>query len=182
MVRFGCDVQRTTTDRTSDKLFALSDVTGKIQHGSGLSYMARLWKENLVYNLLWFPVWNRMQRPRSHRAPSWSWVSTDSPIRHLFSEGDSLCTYGVSYFKPDDLMEWSEFEEEAKVITTGAELNGCEVPTLGVTDLTFFSSTSKHLWLKLRLRTTCGSNLSTASIRSDFPRMSWTLSWKTSRK
>jgi hypothetical protein len=45
-------------------------------------YLAGLWLQNLPYDLLWGRVSNdtRFGRPKSYRAPSWSWAAIDASI------------------------------------------------------------------------------------------------------
>lgn len=60
----------------SDKLVALSAVASRFQSKYGDTYLAGLWKENLIPLLLWWP--GRNGKPVDFYAPSWSWVSVDT--------------------------------------------------------------------------------------------------------
>jgi hypothetical protein len=76
--------------KASDKLIALSGIAIE-SHRTRLSpddqYLAGLWKSQLPNTLLWVgggQSWEgaatTRSRPRSYRAPSWSWASIDGPI------------------------------------------------------------------------------------------------------
>ncbi|KAI4865842.1 HET-domain-containing protein [Hypoxylon rubiginosum] len=60
----------------SDRLVALSAVASRFQSEYGNTYLAGLWKENIVYFLAWY-VRSRC-KPASFYAPSWSWFSVDA--------------------------------------------------------------------------------------------------------
>src|SRR5438067_1033305 len=49
-------------------------------------YLAGLWKKNLLEDLTWFTSYPT-SRPRTWRAPSWSWAAVDSVI--LYDRNDS---------------------------------------------------------------------------------------------
>lgn len=74
------NICRTYTQRkltvASDKLVALSAVASRFQSKYGDTYLAGLWKENLIPSLLWWPGYNG--KPVDFYAPSWSWVSIDT--------------------------------------------------------------------------------------------------------
>ncbi|XXH04880.1 hypothetical protein Hte_011302 [Hypoxylon texense] len=61
----------------SDKLVALSGVASRFQRKHGDTYLAGLWREDLIYGLLW-----RAEEgmPENFYAPSWSWTSVDTQI------------------------------------------------------------------------------------------------------
>ncbi|KAK0736849.1 heterokaryon incompatibility protein-domain-containing protein [Apiosordaria backusii] len=65
-----------------DKLPALAGVVEQFAHVTGDVYLAGLWKENLLFDLLWevFGPKPNDQRPRRYRAPSWSWASVDGAV------------------------------------------------------------------------------------------------------
>ncbi|KAH8810936.1 heterokaryon incompatibility protein-domain-containing protein [Xylogone sp. PMI_703] len=76
---------------TSDKLPALSGYAKHIHSLTRDFYLAGLWKEDLVAQLLWW-IDIRLSvtdsRPVSYRAPSWSWASVDYQVH--FHNGDPL--------------------------------------------------------------------------------------------
>ena len=66
----------------SDRLPALSGIARRFGETSGLTYLAGLWKERFVADLMW--VCNRaQQRPASSGLPSWSWASVEGSIYYL---------------------------------------------------------------------------------------------------
>jgi hypothetical protein len=75
-----------------DRLPAFSGLAQQYQPRLKSGYLAGLWKENLVADLMWFSYPDcgleaqpySTNRPRKWRAPSWSWASVEGPI--LFSK------------------------------------------------------------------------------------------------
>ncbi|KAL6705254.1 hypothetical protein ACN47E_007214 [Coniothyrium glycines] len=69
----------------TDFLPALSGVVAYLQmHGAG-NYLAGLWQDNLVEELLWATNNNRFTygRPEQYRAPTWSWASIEEKSRKV---------------------------------------------------------------------------------------------------
>lgn len=64
-----------------DKLPAISGMARQIPKklGTEATYLAGLWRENLLHDLFWQPV-NIGLKPRDYRAPSWSWASLDGHV------------------------------------------------------------------------------------------------------
>lgn len=68
--------------RAEDKLVAISGLAKRVQPFLGDEYLAGLWKESLLSELLW-----RVQREHcnkkiaSYRAPTWSWASVEGRIK-----------------------------------------------------------------------------------------------------
>ncbi|RGP66980.1 hypothetical protein FLONG3_8638, partial [Fusarium longipes] len=67
-----------------DKLPALSGLAQVYKKAKNDTYLAGLWKKSLFLDLLWFnnqagrvPFAPGGRRPKSYRAPSWSWASID---------------------------------------------------------------------------------------------------------
>jgi hypothetical protein len=69
----------------SDRLPALSGAAKQMQpHRSG-KYLAGLWEDSLVEDLMWWVNDDECQhsrRPKQWRAPSWSWASLESSFSH----------------------------------------------------------------------------------------------------
>lgn len=61
----------------SDKLVALSGVASRFQLKHGGTYLAGLWREDLIYGLLWQA---EEGMPEHFYAPSWSWVSVNTQL------------------------------------------------------------------------------------------------------
>ena len=73
--------------RESDKLVALSGIAKFFKDKYEQKYLAGLWREDLVLELLWTVRYPSQistrpssRRPETYRAPSWSWASIDGKI------------------------------------------------------------------------------------------------------
>jgi hypothetical protein len=78
-----------------DKLPALSGITHKFSESMPDTYLAGLWRGDLVRGLLWKSFLDgKMSRPVSYRAPSWSWAALDGLV--LWDENHVGCD---EYFK-----------------------------------------------------------------------------------
>lgn len=72
--------------KSTDKLVALTAVASRFQSEFGLTYLAGLWKDDLIRELLWSIDYSRPAekyasiRQESYYAPTWSWVSVDAPM------------------------------------------------------------------------------------------------------
>lgn len=66
-----------------DKLVAIGGIAKRFAERRHLgSYLAGLWSQDLVRNLLWESQSpSKSVRPSRYRAPTWSWASLDGPIR-----------------------------------------------------------------------------------------------------
>lgn len=80
--------------KSTDKLVALTAVASRLQSEFGLTYLAGLWKDDLIKELLWYVDSYGPNRKRistyqeSFYAPTWSWVSVDAPMSwHAFGRG-----------------------------------------------------------------------------------------------
>ncbi|KAI0630015.1 heterokaryon incompatibility protein-domain-containing protein [Trametes polyzona] len=64
-----------------DKLVACAGLADEYQAVLGSDYLAGLWRDSLLHDLLW-RKWYRKSgsRPEQYRAPSWSWASLDGDI------------------------------------------------------------------------------------------------------
>jgi hypothetical protein len=71
-----------------DRLPAVAGLASFLATTSGLTYVAGLWKEDLVVGLTWMAKGPALQR-RSSKAPSWSWASVSCPVtyNYVFSMG-----------------------------------------------------------------------------------------------
>ncbi|KIM97205.1 hypothetical protein OIDMADRAFT_57839 [Oidiodendron maius Zn] len=63
----------------TDKLPALSGLAEVFKHHLNDEYVAGLWKNNLLYDLLWHGSGN-FKETVSYLAPTWSWACIDGPI------------------------------------------------------------------------------------------------------
>jgi hypothetical protein len=67
----------------TDKLVAISGIARLFASNFGITYLAGLWKEHLLPQLLWYIFHeDRCQERRNTaaRAPTWSWAATDSQV------------------------------------------------------------------------------------------------------
>jgi hypothetical protein len=67
----------------TDKLVAISGIARLFASNFGITYLAGLWKEDLLPQLLWFihhEDRSQEQRNTAARAPTWSWAATDSRV------------------------------------------------------------------------------------------------------
>lgn len=74
---------------TSDKLPAISAIAGRMGSALGDKYLAGIWKSRLTQDLLW-DVRQRHPRPKSFRAPSWSWAAVDGGPSRISTDNDSF--------------------------------------------------------------------------------------------
>ena len=66
----------------ADKLPALAGLARQISRKRpGSRYLAGLWSDSVVADLLWLPTNATASRPITWRAPSWSWASIDGPVK-----------------------------------------------------------------------------------------------------
>jgi hypothetical protein len=77
---------RALLTRPEDKVVAISGLAKMVQRKTGDQYLAGLRKKNLVRQLLWHvdrgfkPRHRPMIRPKTPRAPTFSWISIDSAV------------------------------------------------------------------------------------------------------
>jgi hypothetical protein len=68
---------------SEDKLVAISAIAREVQPLMRSRYLAGHWEADLVLQLAWSGT-NFSARPKSYRAPSWSWASIDGPIQQFY--------------------------------------------------------------------------------------------------
>jgi hypothetical protein len=69
--------------RPEDKLPAISAVAAEFAKITKDYYLAGLWLSNLPRDLLWTTPQAATHRPKTWRAPTWSWASVDNDILYL---------------------------------------------------------------------------------------------------
>jgi hypothetical protein len=71
----------------SDKLPALSGYAHAMQEVLEGTYLAGLWKQDLLIGMLWsaFSTRNRLRHPNQRRCPTWSWAALDGAIEYHLS-------------------------------------------------------------------------------------------------
>ncbi|KAF9892785.1 hypothetical protein FE257_000374 [Aspergillus nanangensis] len=71
----------------TDRLVAISGLASLVQTQTGDTYVAGLWRKDLLHGLLW--TWSGETKPQrrtaQYVAPSWSWLSVESAV---FFDGD----------------------------------------------------------------------------------------------
>jgi hypothetical protein len=79
----------------ADKLPALSGVAAKFQQATGFHYVAGLWKETLVADLVWMSWgWEEFDKPPVPlEAPSWSWASIHGGVSFEAGINEALHIY-----------------------------------------------------------------------------------------
>jgi len=73
-----------------DKLPAFSGLASEYHRLTGHQYLAGLWKQDILFLLLWMvhpSTSSPTRRPREYRGPSWSWVSLDGPVSYHRARG-----------------------------------------------------------------------------------------------
>jgi hypothetical protein len=68
---------------TRTKLFGISGIAREFEALSGDSYIAGLWQDNFVNDLLWYTDDPSLQRTDDLDAFTWSWTSINSVVKHL---------------------------------------------------------------------------------------------------
>ncbi|CAG8951084.1 hypothetical protein HYFRA_00006482 [Hymenoscyphus fraxineus] len=71
-----CDYAERSLTVPSDKFYALSGLAREFQSRTQATYVAGLWREDLLRGLLWSYLC-RGRRAVKYRAPSWSWAAMD---------------------------------------------------------------------------------------------------------
>ena len=87
--------------RPQDKLAAVFGVASKMREAIDSSYLAGLWVNQLLEQLLWrVEASAEHLRPRSavYQAPSWSWAAVNHPVREIFA-------FGIFRYNPHFLIE-----------------------------------------------------------------------------
>ncbi|KAN0095690.1 HET domain containing protein [Hyaloscypha variabilis] len=73
---------RRNLTNASDKLPALSGFAHAVRDIIGGTYLAGIWKEDLLIGLLWsaYSTRNRLRKSKPRGCPSWSWAALDGPV------------------------------------------------------------------------------------------------------
>ncbi|PSN65256.1 HET-domain-containing protein [Corynespora cassiicola Philippines] len=79
-----------------DRLVAISGVAKEMAKAANDQYLAGIWKSKLLFDLLWrVSSRNLESRPRSLRAPAWSWASIDGGVDYILPEYSDKATVEV---------------------------------------------------------------------------------------
>lgn len=85
-----CDYSRRSLSNPSDKLIALSGLAGMFAPVLGPDYLAGIWHDSLLQDLLWESDTTSIRLPHYYRAPSWTWTSHDGPINYYITDENYL--------------------------------------------------------------------------------------------
>lgn len=76
-----------------DKFPALSGAAKQMQRVRDVKYIAGLWEDNLIDDLLWRTSALSAERASKWRAPTWSWASINGRIQYFSKSNDVSRTY-----------------------------------------------------------------------------------------
>ncbi|KAJ8457110.1 hypothetical protein ONZ51_g11722 [Trametes cubensis] len=93
------DYSRRSLTNPSDKLTAFAGLAQMFAPMLGPDYLVGLWRGSLLNDLLWWRDSSStsappLERPKTYRAPSWSWVSIDGPLKRADPTGRPLAEVG----------------------------------------------------------------------------------------
>ena len=76
---------------SEDKLPAIGGIAAEMSRITGVNYMAGLWENNLLHDLMWYTdTRDWLTRPSQWRAPSWSWASVECPVSYGDITSDAI--------------------------------------------------------------------------------------------
>ncbi|KAI1300819.1 heterokaryon incompatibility protein-domain-containing protein [Xylaria venustula] len=76
-----------------DKFPALSGVAKQMQRFREARYVAGLWEDNLIEDLLWRTFALSAERPSKWRAPTWSWASINGRVQYVSNSDEVKRTF-----------------------------------------------------------------------------------------
>ncbi|KAK6063204.1 hypothetical protein SCUP515_12609 [Seiridium cupressi] len=108
----------TNLSKASDRLPAISGIAKRYGESHGWTYMAGLWKEDLLNLLVWEVGGTPTRRPIPQKVPSWSWASVDSPVNFLRL---TRSRYLIEILSPDISVGLNPFgnPKSAKLVVKG---------------------------------------------------------------
>jgi hypothetical protein len=76
----------------SDKLVAISGIARLVTQQLDMHYLAGLWREHLVRQLVWEAELTSVSPIGEYQAPSWSWAAINSQVfNHYYMTRDDVC-------------------------------------------------------------------------------------------
>ncbi|KAJ8456413.1 hypothetical protein ONZ51_g12143 [Trametes cubensis] len=98
---------------SEDKLVACAGIAEAFGRalGSKTEYLAGLWRDSLLWDLLWTvaPFSRSLDRRGDALAPSWSWAATDYPVDFrpyfMMRDGDAPCLQGEGHEELAEVVE-----------------------------------------------------------------------------
>lgn len=97
---------------SSDKLPAISGVAQEYQKITKSRYVAGMWEDTLLSQLLWRAI-DFVKRPDEYRAPTWSWASVDGEV-------------DTGTFDELTMATWSKIEETQETLSITVLANTLE--------------------------------------------------------
>jgi hypothetical protein len=90
----------------SDRLPAISGMAGKFEEASRSKYLAGIWRDNLIADLLWSSAPflqnpHLAARPGAYRAPSFSWASVETQVYYEKSDDEIECSPLIKLVKAE---------------------------------------------------------------------------------
>jgi len=125
----------------NDRIPALLGLAKQMQFITGGRYLAGLWEESFVRDLLWVAVANPGARTKGV-ALSWSWASQKAGVR--YTNGQRKQIGGLGTYSPAELGNWGDVESE--LLGASCELVAAECAALGADD----TGRVELGWVKLR--------------------------------
>ncbi|KAJ5380423.1 uncharacterized protein N7496_002851 [Penicillium cataractarum] len=84
------DYSRREIGRPCDRLPAIGGIAAEVSRLTGHRYLAGLWQDNILHDLMWFTKVHELSRQTQQwRAPSWSWASVDCTVSYGNITADS---------------------------------------------------------------------------------------------
>ncbi|KAF7672621.1 hypothetical protein GT037_009122 [Alternaria burnsii] len=81
--------KRSVTE-SEDRILALSGIAERFANLVSGRYIAGIWENMMPSCLYWYKFGRPVDRPVKYRGPSWSWISIDGQVEHIFSD-NCLC-------------------------------------------------------------------------------------------
>jgi len=108
--------------KQGDKLIAISGIASRIKEDCGYEYVAGLWKDTILLDLLWHVDPNNNETPLAPRtpeyiAPSWSWASVKGSVTSSLLQPD-LASVPLAEVKSVTVLT-SDFEDATGPVSDG---------------------------------------------------------------
>jgi hypothetical protein len=81
--------KRSVTE-SKDRILAISGIAERFGNLIPGRYLAGIWENMMPSCLYWYKFGRPVDRPVKYRGPSWSWISIDGQVEHIFSD-NCLC-------------------------------------------------------------------------------------------
>jgi hypothetical protein len=109
-----------------DKLVALSGIAKARAASFGDTYIAGMWRQELVHQLLWRTNDNSIKsRPVVYRAPSWSWASIERQVIYRRKTNDDHVLYHIE----DVHLTHATQDTTGRILSGWLQVRACLKPT-----------------------------------------------------